>query len=558
MADISAASSMNQFILKRFYILLFISAVLFLGGNDLLHLTDPDEVFYSLSAREMAERNEWLTPYIFGHPQFEKPILTYDLIRIAFDAFGQTPFAARFFPAVFGCFGVLAVYALGLAGFSNERRSFLAALILCTSAFYMSMAKTVFTDMIFSVFMLYALLSFYLSYINSAYRIWGLLAFFVFTGLAVLTKGPLGLVIPLVVVILFLLYKRDFSFLKNKWFVVGLVVSLFVSVPWYWYQIIHQGDIFIKEFFTNVHWRRFIEAEHLANDSWYFYPVTMFAGFFPWTFFLGAAFIDMFRRLKVGVKPFDYFLLSWILVVFIVFQAAHSKLTSYILPMFPALALLTAGYIEDRLESNNHRVIKVLSYVLMGGLLLLAAAVILAYDAYKAYVPSIVPAFWLSAVLIAIVGLAVTFVLKDKIRHALYLLAFCLAPVFITAFMIRGDIEPHVSMYESSLYVPSAQMQKTTILTSKAFARGVAYHTHQEVAVINMNGKNYFSPHPIPIITSEEALEIFLSAQQETYAIVRRAHYEDITKHVSDKFNVHLLKRAGSSYILRIEPLKQT
>jgi len=547
---------MSNVFYQRFLILLFLSIALFLGGNNLVHLTDPDEVFYTLTAREMADRNEWLTPYIFNQPQFEKPILTYDLIRVSFDAFGQTPFAARFFPAVFACFGVLGIYALGLFGFGNERRAFLAALVMATSAFYMAMAKTVFTDMIFSVLILYSLLSFYLAYLNPDFRRAGIFSFYIFAALAVLAKGPLGLLIPLAAVIIFLLYQREISFLKTPWFLIGFGLCLVISIPWYWYEISKYGDVFIKEFFVNDHWRRLTEAEHRSNDTWYFYPITMLAGLFPWTLFVAAAFVDLFKRLKFTIKPFEYFLLSWILVVFIIFQVSHSKLASYILPMFPALALLAANYIDERLEQYQHRVLKIFAYCMIGFLTVLGIGVLAAHKAYDVYIPTLVPAYWLSAVLISLGGISLVLLFREKIREALILLGFSLVSIFITAFMIVGFIEPHISMNEACLYVPSLAMKKTTILTSKPYARGVAFYTHQEVAVLNIAGENYFSPHPIPIITTEEALEIFLAAQQETYAIVRKSQYEDIKKHVSDKFQVNLLKISGRNYILKIDPIK--
>lgn len=88
---------MRSLPLQRIAILFLICCALFLFGNNLFSLTDPDEVFYSMTAREMAAKNEWVTPFIFGQPQFEKPVLTFWLIAIAFKAWGQTAFAARFF-----------------------------------------------------------------------------------------------------------------------------------------------------------------------------------------------------------------------------------------------------------------------------------------------------------------------------------------------------------------------------------------------------------------------------------------------------------------------------
>ncbi|MBI3601553.1 MAG: glycosyltransferase family 39 protein [Candidatus Omnitrophica bacterium] len=547
---------MNQFLLKRSSILLLLCGLFFFFGNNLVHLTDPDEAFYSLTAKEMTARQEWLTPYIFNQPQFEKPVLTFWLMKVAFAVFGQTPFAARFFSAVFASLGVLAVYALGLLGFGNERKAFLAALVLCTSAFYLAMGKTVFTDMIFAVLVLYALLSFYLGFHNPAYKRLGILSFYFFAALAVLTKGPLGFLIPVLIVVGFLLYRRQLSFLVDPGVVVGFFLCLLIAVPWYWYMIAQYGQAFIREFFYNDHWRRVIEAEHRGNDHWFFYPLTMIGGLFPWSLFLAAAVVDLYKRLKGAMKPFEHFLLSWMLVVFVIFQLAHSKLASYILPMFPALALLTANFVDERIEQLRYGMIKKLSYVLIGFLTILGIASVAAYKAYKPYVSSMIPAYWLSASLLSISGISLTLLFKDKIRQAVALLSFCLVPVFLTAFMISSDLEPYISMYEPCLYVPSAAMHKTTILVAKAYARGVHYYTDQDVAVMDLGGQNYFSPHPIPILNTKEKLLEFLHSQPQIFAILKKSYYQYLTKNYADHFDIDVLKIAGVNYILKIEPRK--
>ena len=549
---------MNQLLLKRFVILLFLCVALFFLGNNLFHLTDPDEVFYCLTAKEMAQNHQWLTPYIFHQPQFEKPILTYWFLKVAFHVFGQTPFAARFFPAVFASFGVLAVYCLGLLGFANERRAFLSALVLASSAFYLAMAKTVFTDMIFTVLILYSLLSFYLAYSNSTFKRTGLLAFYLFAALAVLTKGPLGLFIPEATVVMFLLYRRQLSFLQSPWIVAGFILSLLVSVPWYWYEINKYGNAFIHEFFYNDHWRRLIGAEHKGNDHWFFYPLTMLAGVFPWSLLFGAAVVDLYKRLKISMQPFEYFLLSWILVVFIVFQVSHSKLASYILPMFPALALLTANYIDQKIEEYHYGIIKKLSYCLIGFLTVLGIAVVAAHKGYKAYVPSITPAYWLSAGLFSLSGISLTLLFKDKIRQAITLLAFSLVPILLTGFMVMPFLEPHISMYDASCYIPSAAMHKSVILTAKPYARGVAYYTNQDVAVMDIGGGNYFSPHPIPILNTKESVEAFLKAQKETFAVLKKSGYEYLSKTYGEDFHIDVLKVSGRNYILKIESTKSS
>ena len=258
-------------------------------------------------------------PYIFGQPQFEKPPLTYWLLRVAFKTWGESPFTARFFPAVFATLGVMAVYFLGLMGFRDERKAFLSAVVLASSAFYMVMGKLVFTDMVFAVFILCAMTMFTLSFTDRRQRAIGLIGFYVFCALATLTKGPLGLLLPQLAVVLFLLYQRQLDFLKNGWMVAGILLYMVLALPWYLYIYERYGHAFIHEFFYNDHWRRLLTAEHKGNDHWFFYPMTMVAGLFPWSLILLAAWVDLFKRLRSPVTLVDYLCLSWVLAVFVVF-----------------------------------------------------------------------------------------------------------------------------------------------------------------------------------------------------------------------------------------------
>ena len=105
--------------LRHILILFVLSYFFLIFGNGLMSLTNPDEVFYAQTAKEMSQHRSWLTPYLFGAPQFEKPVLLYWLVRVGSALFENPNFAARFFPALFGCLGVIAVYLLALHGISR-------------------------------------------------------------------------------------------------------------------------------------------------------------------------------------------------------------------------------------------------------------------------------------------------------------------------------------------------------------------------------------------------------------------------------------------------------
>jgi 4-amino-4-deoxy-L-arabinose transferase-like glycosyltransferase len=287
--------------------------------------------------------------------------------------------------------------------------------------------------------------------------------------------------------------------------------------------------------------------------------MTMIAGLFPWSLFLLASWVDLFKRLKGSVTFIDYLSLSWILAVLLIFQMAHSKLASYILPLFPALALMTGNFLGNALSQIQQR--RKMQNLLCASFIILALlgiAVMVGHKAYGRYVSSLFPMYFLSGSLIAISGIGITLAFKERFQLALYVLALTLCPLFLTAFMIRTDIEGYVSSDEASEYIPQRSLGAMTVLTSKPNARGIRFFTGQDIAAVDFTGKQFFSPHPIPILDTKEKIISVFKSQPVTYAVVRKAVYEFILKNCADQYRVALLRIIGFDYIVRIEALKRS
>ena len=476
---------------KHILILIFLSYLFFMLGNSLLSLTNPDEVFYAQTAKEMIKHHSWLTPYLFDEPQFEKPIFTFWLLRLGYMLFGISSFGARFFPALFAIFGIIAVYFLVVLGYKDDKKAFVSALILMSSGLYIGLARTVFTDMIFTVLILLALVSFFLAYCCREKKTLGIMAFFIFSGLAVLTKGPIGFLIPMLAIILFLLIKNDLKFLLCRYSLWGFIIFLGVSLPWYMVMIQKYGHNFTHEFFYNDHFRRIIEAEHRKFDKWYFYPFTMVAYMLPWSVYVFLAMVSFVKSLRREVKDIHLFLASWIIVVFCVFEPAHSKLSSYILPLFPAIAIITGSFVSDKIS------------------------------------------------------------LKPKSKKNVYILAFSMFAFLWTILFMHSRIEPYVSSRMSAEYLLKNYKPEGYILCSKPFVRGVRYYTDRQVAVVNIHSSedNFFSPHPIPYLHSKEELVEFLKKQPVTYCILKKSSVDEIKSLAGQEFNFTLLKTIENQYI---------
>ena len=302
---------------KLLGILIAAAYFLLMMGNGVVSLTHPDEVFYVQTAKEMVQHNSWLTPMIFDAPQFEKPILFYWLLALNIKLFGIAPFWARFWPAFFAILGVAVTYWAAWMLFERKRPAVLSAVVLMSSFIYLALARAVLTDMVFSILVVTTIALLYAAYKYSASADKWLVAAGAVSGVAVLTKGVLGILFPAAVFLIFLFYKKDLAFLQRRGTWVGLLVLLLITLPWHLLMYQWYGQEFIREYVHNVHIRRVLEAEHARLDNWYFYLGLMFAGVLPWSFFWPPAAISVWRQFKNRFPDRDklFFLLAWIIGV---------------------------------------------------------------------------------------------------------------------------------------------------------------------------------------------------------------------------------------------------
>jgi 4-amino-4-deoxy-L-arabinose transferase-like glycosyltransferase len=536
--------------LKKILILSVLSLIFLMLGNNILSLTNPDEVFYAGTAQEMAQHKTWSVPYLFGQPQFEKPIFIYWLIRFGFLVFGSGAFGARFFPALFGMIGVIAVYIFSLYGFSDKKKSFLCALITMSSVLYIGLSRTVFTDLIFSVFILFSMMYFYFGYTRKNLKAAGIILFFIFSAFAVLTKGPLGLLIPMLTVFIFLGLRKDLGFLCCRSSIWGSFLFLLVALPWYIFIIKQFGSSFISEFFYNDHVRRLFEAEHHSNDTWWFYPGSIFLSIFPWSIFSVASFFALFKKLKQrDAKPIYSFLLCWIIAVFFIFQFAHSKLISYIFPLFPAVALLTGDFMLEA-SRNKKQLFFGLFVATSVFFMLLPVGIVCAAFKYPMYLSSSFGLYaWGSIFILAVIAQ----IIIARTRQSLIptFLAGHMIILLIVLFIFNNTVNEYASSKPAADYLESRVEKGAIVLCSKTFVRGIRFYTGSEVAVVNLGGStNFFSPHPIPYLNTNEKVAGFLENKQLTYGVLNKSTFRELKSLAHDTYQLDLLKQIGDEYIV--------
>lgn len=547
---------------KIVFILIAISYIFLMAGNGIISLTHPDEVFYVQTAKEMLARHSWLTPYIFDQPQFEKPIFTYWLLMIAVKFFGLTAFAARFWPAAFGMIGVLATYWLGMMLFKNKRAAFLSAVILSTSLIYLALSRSVLTDMIFSIWVVLSLAFFYHGLVEPKQRAKAIVLCFAASGLAVLTKGILGFIFPFLIIAGYLSYIKEGSYFKNKATLFGILLFLVIAVPWHVLMMKWYGQSFTNEYFWNVHVRRILEAEHLKSNTWHFYPMTVFAGVFPWSLFLFPAGYLAFEKLKSENplrRQFVFLLLSLGVVLFMM-QSAQSKLASYIFPVFPFLALLLGYYFESVLQNKGglffEKVTKAFFYVMSAVIALLAIASIVACKKFSSFVSAMEPAYVCAGLLLVISVVIFVAMRKNRYFMAIGFTPLVLVVVLVFAFWENNSAEPWVSCQGiCDVFKKMKTPSDSTLLCSKFYVRGIRFYTDRKTAVVDINGKQFFSPHPIPFLDSDDKILTFLNSQTRTYCFLKKGDVNALKRIAGSKFAIRQVDEIGGKFLLIVDKI---
>ena len=323
--------------------------ILLCGWLSLLHagripFMGKDEPKNAEALREMAERGDWVTTTLQGEPWFDKPILYYWVSLIFFHLLGPGEAAARLAPALFGAAGVLLTYGLARLLF-DARIAMRAGVILATSLEYFWFSRTAVVDLPLTFCVALSLAAFYRALEGPGNALWWHRIGFAAAGGAVLAKGPVGIVLPGLVVGAYLIASRRLAELKRVPWISGTLLFLLVSGPWYLTVSLRHGQRFWDDFIINRNVNRYLTTVHHHPGPVYYYLPVLIIGLFPWgailPFAVGRIFGAGWRDLTGARRKFG-FLLLWVLMPLLFFSLAGSKLPSYLLPCFPALAILAA------------------------------------------------------------------------------------------------------------------------------------------------------------------------------------------------------------------------
>jgi len=317
-------------------------------------LFTPDEGRYSEVAREMVVTHDYITPRLNGVVFLDKPIFYYWLQASAIQLFGIKEWALRFWPALMGVLGSIVTYSAGRFLF-NRRTGFLAALIVATSPLYFGAAHYANLDLEVAVLISCSLMFFIMGIQESRQQSKLLLTSYVFAGLAALTKGLIGIVFPAMIIGSWILLLGRWQTFKKMRLISGLCLFTVIALPWY-VMVQKANPEFFQFFFVKQQVSRFLTTEHFNNRTpmWFYLPIVL-AGIFPWCFFVFQALTQAVKNCWRARQEYStqLYLVLWIILVFVFFSVPKSKTVGYILPIFPAIALLIGNYFDTSWEKRT-------------------------------------------------------------------------------------------------------------------------------------------------------------------------------------------------------------
>ncbi len=323
-------------------------AVAWFTALDTRVLQHPDEGRYGELAREMAVTGDWVTPRLDGLKYFEKPPLQYWVTAAFYRLFETDEWTTRMAPAIGGMMIIVSagVTTTALAG---PLAGAFAALVASSFVLVVAMSHFASLDAFFTGWMAIALGAFLRAQQpGSARRTRGfMLLTWAMLAMATLTKGPVALVIAGGSLVVYTLATRDTSPWRRLSLLPGIILFLAITVPWF-VLVSRANPEFLRFFFIHEHVERFLTTEHNRTGApWYFVPI-FGLGAMPWLFVWFGTVWPSWRDSAPQPSGFHWqrFCLAWAGFVFVFFSLSGSKLPSYILPEFPALAMLLGRELE--------------------------------------------------------------------------------------------------------------------------------------------------------------------------------------------------------------------
>ena len=317
-------------------------------------LLDPDEGLHAAIAQEMVETGNYLVPRFLGETFPDKPILYFLAQAVSLRVFGMNEAAIRLPGVLFALFGAWTTWLCGKRLF-DRRVGLLATLISLTLLLPLCIVQSPVHDIALVPFTNLLILN-----------LWGLrqapperkrkrLIVFasVAAALSLLTKGLIGVAVVSVGYFIHAIWQRQLRRDTVQTFAVILLGGIGFAAPWFWLMELNQPG-YLRYYFVERHFLGYATATQThGSEPWFYYLLPVFAGSLPWVAHAIPAMKELVRdQRRPNRNDAIRFVLCWFVGGFLFLSIAHSKLVTYVLPLFPAIAILVAFVWNEFLEQR--------------------------------------------------------------------------------------------------------------------------------------------------------------------------------------------------------------
>ncbi len=510
---------------------------------------EPDEARYGEIGREMLALHDFIVPHLNYVAYVEKPPLLYWLTALSFRILGINEFAARLVPAMSALLGVLATFIFADRAMGRPR-AVMATAILATAPLYAVMAQVLTTDMLLSAMTTIAIFSLFLYFKEGG--IWCWIAY-VAVALATLTKGPVGIALPALTMVVFLWWERALrGAIRRFHAIAGGILIVAIVAPWFTAISLREPG-FLDFYFIGEHIRRIFDSSFSHGEPAYFYIPVVILGLLPWSLL-----VPFLTWRRMTPNPARRYCVLAALVIIGTFSASSGKLIPYIIPAFPPLAVLLADGIiacawvdESRpLRSPDSRILME-SGPLLG---LLGAGVIIA--AMKAasfrtpYLMLLQPELFAIGGILVFGGAMTTIAFSERLTGAgLSLIVITLAGALCAATWARLAAEP-LRSYASLSKAVAERTANAKIICYHRYVQGLPFYTHRRVILVGPLSELRFGAERAP-----DADQYFFSSDND---LLRLWNQPGDTVLVLDAGDLARLKdQLGSFTLLAVEHTKR-
>lgn len=460
--------------LHRISIVFFLLALaIYAIGNGSLPVTDPVESNYALTAKEMVVSGNWLSPQIYHIFWYDKPIMIYWLIALSYKIFGITDFAARFPGALFGALSVAFFYQVVRSISGRRLLSIWCALILGSSLEFWILSRGIVTDMVllFTTIGVFAYAYRGLVEDKTKYIVWA----YIFAGLGVLTKGPVALVLPGMLFLIFALCNRSWRMVKRLFAWQGLLAFCVVALPWYIFMYMAHGEAFINGFLGLHNVVRATQSEHPGDNHWWYYLAVMPLASLPWT---GAIFYGMYYGWKQK-QPFYLFamIMGWGTILFYTVMATKYPTYSFI-SLIPFSLLGAIGTVKILRPGSGKKKM----WIIMGPAFFLW----ILFGVASFFVPW---GFWYLLYVFIIAGIILTVLNYSHGKRYMLPVVIAVTTLAISGVVIHEGIQPLVSQRSSVAYRDVVANFDGDIYYYDDYSASLVYYTDKPVTRISTGRK---------------------------------------------------------------------